>query len=201
MGWVKDRFDTVKAVFGPRASLAAVATGVFGLGGSLILRYRGEDMSGWLDWIPALLGLMGALIIACLRLAQYATEIRLKLRGVTDLENGLDLLSKYFDEANNSIFNGNLSSDEEYQQWIERWTAWQEKVEAHLESNFGLRERNMFRNRVLFNVVPLRDSFGGPQGAHNFNRSILAAQLKSIRKTILRHSDRAAAIRAATAKS
>jgi len=59
-------------------------------------------------------------------------------------------------------FNGKVSSDVEYGQWKERWTAWQKKVEQHLESKFGLRERNMFRNRVLFKVVQLPDRFGSP---------------------------------------
>jgi hypothetical protein len=201
MDWAKDRLRTIKDVFGPRASLAAVATAVFGLGGTLVLRYRGQDMSGWLDWIPAIFGFVGVLAIACWRLMDYATRLRLELRGVTDLENDLDVLSKYFDEANNAIFNGAVSSDEEYGLWKEKWIAWQERVEAHLESKFGLRERNIFRNRVLFKMVALPDSFGGLNGKHNFDRSILAAQLKSIRKIIIRHSDRALAIRISSRKS
>jgi hypothetical protein len=39
---------------------------------------------------------------------------------------------------------------------------WQEKVEQHLEGTLGLRERNLFKNIVLFQQVSIPHDFSAP---------------------------------------
>jgi hypothetical protein len=51
-----------------------------------------------------------------------------------------------------------------------------------------LRERNLFRNIVLFQPVPIPHNFSAP---HNFDLNILYRQLETIRDVIIRHSERA----------
>lgn len=71
-----------------------------------------------------------------------------------------------------------------------RWVGFHPGAEVHLQENFGLRERNMFRNVVL---KPIHGSFNED---HNRKRSLVAQQLEKIRDTIIRYSDLAAKRRA-----
>ena len=89
-----------------------------------------------------------------------------------------------------------MTGDAKYREWDARRDAWQEKVQEHLQSSFGLRERNLFRNLVL--VQPL-DLPGSYNAAHNRERSVVAQQLESLRATIVRYSDLAAKRRAESA--
>ena len=100
----------------------------------------------------------------------------------------MDTLSKYFDEANNQIFNVPIKSETEYGAWKVQWRQWHEKVEQHLAGTLGLRERNLFKNIVLFQQVFIPHSFSAP---HNFDLNILYRQLETIRDVIIRHSERA----------
>ena len=83
-----------------------------------------------------------------------------------------------------------MKSDAQYKKWETRRAAWQQAVQDHLQENFGLRERNMFRNVVL---KPIHGSFNED---HNRKRSLVAQQLEKIRDTIIRYSDLAAKRRA-----
>ena len=71
--------------------------------------------------------------------------------------------------------------------------AWYEKVQEHLQENFGLRERNMFRNVVLIKPLTLAGSYNDE---HNHKRSLIVQQLEKIRDAIIRYSDLAAKRRA-----
>lgn len=66
-------------------------------------------------------------------------------------------------------------------------------MQDHLQENFGLRERNLFRNVVLIQPLSIDRSFN--QG-HNRKRSLVAQQLEKIGDTIIRYSDLAAKRRA-----
>ena len=55
------------------------------------------------------------------------------------------------------------------------------KVEQHLEGTLGLRERNLFKNIVLFPQVSIPHNFSAP---HNFDLNILYRQLETIRDVI-----------------
>jgi hypothetical protein len=85
--------------------------------------------------------------------------------------------------------NGVVTGDAKYREWDARRDAWQEEVQEHLQSSFGLRERNLFRNPAL--VQPL-DLPGSYNAAHNRERCVVAQQLDSLRATIVRDSDLAA---------
>ena len=116
--------------------------------------------------------------------------------AIENIEQALDVLSADFDEGNANIFNGVVTTDNQYRDWDTLRKAWQEKIEKHLQSSFGLRERNLFRNLVL--VQPL-DLSGSYNAAHNRERCVVAQQLESLRATIVRYSDLAAKRRAESA--
>jgi hypothetical protein len=73
--------------------------------------------------------------------------------------------------------------------------AWYEKVQAHLQENFGLREWNMFRNVVLIQPLIITGSYNAE---HNYKRSLIVQQLEKIRDAIIRYSDLAAKRRSDT---
>jgi len=106
---------------------------------------------------------------------QIVEKERDKLKEIRDFETALDELSKKFDYGNNYVFNANPWSDSE-------WDKWSKDVEQFLEEKFGLRERNLFKNTVLFKELSFAD--------HHRKRSIVAWQLQSLRETIVRYSDR-----------
>ncbi|MGV1013909.1 MAG: hypothetical protein ACOYB4_02960 [Methyloceanibacter sp.] len=66
-------------------------------------------------------------------------------------------------------------------------------MQEHLQDNFGLRERNMFRNVVLLQPHVIQGSYNDE---HNRKRALTAQQLEKIRDTIIRYSDLAAKRRA-----
>jgi hypothetical protein len=79
-------------------------------------------------------------------LLDYATKIRAEMGAFENIEQALDALSADFGEGNAKIFNGMLNSDAQCRDWDARRKAWQDKVQEHLQSGLGLRERNLFRN-------------------------------------------------------
>jgi hypothetical protein len=76
----------------------------------------------------------------------------------------------------------------DYGAWRVHWQQWYERVEQHLQSTLGLRERNIFSNIVLMQALPLPQAF---DAAHNHDLNILYRQLETIRDIITRHSERA----------
>jgi hypothetical protein len=121
-------------------------------------------------------------------MVEYAVNLRRQLRGAVDLEKALDTLSEYFDEGNNQIFNSPVTSQIDYGAWGLRWKQWYEKIEGHLQSKLGLRERNLFRNIVLFQPKALPHAF---DPSHNHDLNVLYRQLETIRDIVTRHSERA----------
>ena len=111
-----------------------------------------------------------------------------QLRDIRDYKTAIDALSVLFDEGNNKIFNGYTVTNEiQYGSWHTTREGWAARVEAHLEESFGLSERNLFKNIVLFYQIK---ELGGISDEHNKERSILAHQLQTIREIIVRHSEK-----------
>ena len=125
-------------------------------------------------------------------LLDYAACSRSELKGIVNIEEALDGLSTYFDEGT-QIFDTAITNDGQFRDWDARRTAWQENVQKHLQENFGLRERNMFRNVVLIQPLTIR---GSHNDEHNHHRALIAHQLEKIRDAIIRYSDLAAKRRA-----
>ena len=96
-----------------------------------------------------------------------AAGSRSELRGIVNVEEALDGLSTYFDEGT-QIFDAAITNDSQYRDLDARRAAWHEKVQEHLQENFGLRDK----------------------------RSLIAQQLEKIRDAIIRYSDLAAKRRA-----
>jgi hypothetical protein len=154
------------------------------------------DADGPFAYLPFAAGISIAAIMIIWWLLDYATKIRAEMGAIENIEQALNALSADFDEGNAKIFNGVVTGDAKYREWDARRDAWQEKVQEHLQSSFGLRERNLFRNLVL--VQPL-DLPGSYNAAHNRERCVVAQQLESLRATIVRYSDLAAKRRAESA--
>ena len=113
---------------------------------------------------------------------QNLQEERDRLQEIKDYETALDELSKKFDHGNNKILNAAIQSDVEFGKWKAEWEIWGNEVQDFLETHLGLRERNLFKNVVLFEQIPFAD--------HAKERSIVARQLEMLRDTIVRYSDR-----------
>ena len=77
-------------------------------------------------------------------------------------------------------------------------TSGTKKSENHLQSKLGLRERNLFRNIVLYQPVTIPHKFSAP---HNLDLNFLYRQLETIRDTVIRHSERQWRIRGLKQKS
>jgi hypothetical protein len=103
-----------------------------------------------------------------------------------DIERALDELSSYFDEGNSQVFSATVESDANFEDWQLRRADWHEKVQRYLQVNFGLRERNLFRNVILIQSVQIPGSYNDQ---HNHERCLLIQQLEMIRETIIRYSD------------
>jgi hypothetical protein len=207
MGWIKDQTRTLRELGRSERLWLAAAASAAGACVSLLWASLGPDVSDWPKYLPAI-GLAAlAAILLFVWLLSGATKLHKKLVGVTNLEQALDTLSTYFNDANQNLFNRRIHNDTEYGTWRADWKRWQKEVEDYLERNLGLRERNIFRNIVLFEEKWIKGSYIDSQqtnehgvteikSRHNFDRNILYRQLESIRATIIRHSDRAAKWRA-----
>lgn len=154
------------------------------------------DANGPFAFAPFIAGVAIAAIMIIWWLLDYATGIRAEMGAIENIEQALDELSKDFDQGNAEIFNGLVRSDADYRDWDARRNAWHERVQEHLRTSFGLREKNLFRNLVL--VQPL-DIQGSYNTAHNHMRCMVAQQLESLKGTIVRYSDLAAKRRADSA--
>jgi hypothetical protein len=187
MGWAKERWTAFSEGVGARRfAVGAIFAAVVAAADHIksALRHPGMIFN-FPSWT---LGVFVLAIIVSWWLLEYAVKLRRQLKGAADLEAALDTLSKYFDEANNQIFNAPIKSETEYGAWKVQWRQWHEKVEQHLEGTLGLRERNLFKNIVLFPQVSIPHNFSAP---HNFDLNILYRQLETIRDVIIRHSERA----------
>lgn len=196
MASIKELAGTASAAMGHRRyALGSAGSFVAGIAGTAIIML-GWPMTGGLQYVPALLGTAVAALLIIWWLLDYGATLRARVRGIENLEAALDELSTYFDEANAKIFNGRVTSDVELGQWQAQWHGWCDKVEKYLETKFGLRERNIFRNLVLVKPLQIPDSFNAQ---HNHQRCMVAQQLEKIREIIIRYSDLAAKRRAESA--
>jgi hypothetical protein len=187
MGWLGERWSAFKDGVGPGrvglvASVSAIAAGLVNIANVV---HEPELLPVPIPWIVAF-------AFVCLSVAwsmiEYTVGLRRQLKGAVDLEEALDKLSEYFDEGNNQIFNARVTSQSDYGGWRVLWQQWYKKVEDHLQSKLGLRERNLFRNIVLFQSVAIPQAFD-PSHRHDLN--VLYRQLETIRDIVVRHSERA----------
>ena len=150
------------------------------------------DPDGPFAYLPFAIGVAVAASLILWWLLDYAACSRSELRGIVNVEKALDGLSTYFDEGT-QLFDASITDDSQYADWDARRLAWYETVQEHLQENFGLRERNMFRNVVLIKPLTLAGSYNDE---HNHKRSLIVQQLEKIRDAIIRYSDLAAKRRA-----
>jgi hypothetical protein len=150
------------------------------------------DPEGPLAYLPFSIGVVVATTLILWWLLDYAADNRSEQRGIAEIEEALDVLSIYFDEGT-QIFNGAITNDCQYADWDIRRSAWCEKVQKHLRENFGLCERNIFRNVVLGQSLSVPGSYNDE---HNHKRALIVHQLEKIRDAIIRYSDLAAKRRA-----
>lgn len=160
MASLKAHSESFAAAVGPRRYvLPSMVVGI-----AAVVNYAAPRLGGLIDangpfaYLPLAIGLAIAALLIIYWLLTYASELRAKLKGITEIEKALDDLSTHFDEGNNEIFNAFVASDEQFFEWDTRWKTWQKIVEEHLESNFGLRERNIFRNLVLVEPYNIQGS-------------------------------------------
>jgi hypothetical protein len=151
------------------------------------------DADGPFAYLPfaVAVAIAGAMIMWWL--LDYAASGRAELRSIVDTERALDELSAYFDEGSSQVFNAVVETDADFEEWQRRRAEWYEKVQQYLQVNFGLRERNIFRNVILTQSMQLPGSYNDQ---HNHGRCLLIQQLETIRETIIRYSDLAAKRRA-----
>jgi hypothetical protein len=191
MASLKDLTATFSTAVGPRRyilpSLAIAIGTLLDVGmlkfGILI------DSDGPFAFAPFIAGVSIAALMIIWWLLDYATTIRSEMGAIENIEQALDALSADFDKGNTKIFNGSVTNEAQHKEWQARWKAWEEKVQSDLETGFGLRERNLFRNLVLIQPLELKGSYNP---AHNVERCVVAQQLESLKATIVRYSDLAA---------
>lgn len=193
MAKFRDITSTFTSAVGPRRYVLpslALATGAFI--DFFMLRYGLIDADSPYAFVPFMLGVLVAGILVIWWLLDYAAEGRSELRGVVCIEEALDTLSTNFDEGQ-ELFEAAVKSPADFKKWEARRAAWQQAVQDHLQENFGLRERNLFRNVVLLQPPAIDGSLNDE---HNRKRALVAQQLEKIRDTIIRYSDLAAKRRA-----
>src|SRR5260221_167718 len=117
MGWVRDRFLAFNDGVGPkRFTIGAIFSAAVGVAAYIQAALPGSGIS---PGFPFSL-IFGLLVLAgCIAwwLLDYAVKLRRQLKGAVDLEQALDLLSQYFDEGNNKIFNKRVASEADYGAW------------------------------------------------------------------------------------
>lgn len=118
-------------------------------------------------------------IILWLLVGLFAVAMRLE--RVQGRQRAFDVLSDYLWSGNTDIFNREVKSDEEFERWRTDWEAWQQRVERHIDANFGRIERDAFRNLVL---MPAVDIMGSYNALHNRQRTMLMQQLSKIRSMV-----------------
>ena len=176
-----------------RYLLPSMAIALGALIDALMLRFGVLiDPKGPFAYLPFTIGVAVAALLILWWLLDHAAGSTSELRGVVNMEKALDDLSIYFDEGT-QIFDAAITKDSEYADWDARRSAWCEKVQEHLQENFGLRERNMFRNGVIVQPPSIHGSYNEE---HNYKRSLIVQQLEKIRDAIIRYSDLAAKRRA-----
>lgn len=149
--------------------------------------------------LPVLLfviGVFGSLIMAFHDVRKERDAVKTQrddLQNLRSYEAELDKLSTFLDEGNNKLLNANVTNEAELQAWQANWNEWHQRASGYLEKNFGLRERNLFKNIVLVLPRKIDGSYAvkADDNRHNHSRCILVQELESLRGTIVRHSERA----------
>lgn len=98
------------------------------------------DANGPFAYLPFTIGVAVAASLILWWLLDCAAGSRSELRGIVNVEEALDGLSTYFDEGT-QIFDAAITNDSQYRDWDARRAAWHEKVQEHLQENFGLRDK------------------------------------------------------------
>lgn len=193
MATFKELTTTFSTAVGPRRYI--LPSLVLAIGAFLdffLIRYGLLDAESPFAFLPFVLGVILAGVLVLWWLLDYAADSRSELKDIMNIEEALDGLSTYFDEGT-QIFDAAVTGDAQLHEWDTRRRAWQQAVQEHLQENFGLRERNMFRNVVLLQPHVIQ---GSHNDEHNRKRALTAQQLEKIRDTIIRYSDLAAKRRA-----
>ena len=119
MAGLRENLSTFRAVAeGPGFWGGIVSALVLGLGG-FILFWLAEPNEGfslpvpW-EWVPVILSTAFIAAIYYIGTVNYASNKRLQLRGVINLEGVLDRLSDYLEEGNSCILNAVVTSPQEY---------------------------------------------------------------------------------------
>lgn len=191
MAKLKDLTATFSTAIGPRRYILpslAVAIGTLLDVGMLKFGIL-LDADGPFAFAPFIAGVAIAALMIIWWLLDYATKIRFEMGVIENIEEALDALSADFDEGNAKIFNGLVKGEADLREWDAQRKAWHQKVQGHLESSFGLREKNLFRNLVLVQPLQIQGSYNE---VHNLKRCMVAQQLESLKATIVRYSDLAA---------
>lgn len=191
MAKLKDLTATFSTAIGPRRYILpslAVAIGTLLDVGMLKFGIL-LDADGPFAFAPFIAGVAIAALMIIWWLLDYATKIRFEMGVIENTEEALDALSADFDEGNAKIFNGLVKDEADLREWDAQRKAWHQKVQGHLESSFGLREKNLFRNLVLVQPLQIQGSYNE---VHNLKRCMVAQQLESLKATIVRYSDLAA---------
>jgi hypothetical protein len=136
-------------------------------------------------WLPVA-GLAVSIIWALFVALHALRKQRDAQRMVGDYEASIDRLGEAFDSGT-ALLNRPISSEVELGQWISHWNMWRGNVEAQLIAEFGQRERYLFRNSVLYDLV-----LDGINAQHAELRNQLVRKLEMLRETITRHCNQAA---------
>ena len=129
MAGLRENLSTFRAVAeGPGFWAGMVSAIVLGVGGFILLWLAepNEDFSllvPW-EWVPVILSTAFVAVIYYIGTVNYASDKRLQLRGVTNLEGVLDRLSEYLEEGNTCILNAVVTNPQEYAAWYENYRAW-----------------------------------------------------------------------------
>jgi len=197
MANLRENLSTFRAVSeGPSFWAGLISAVILGVGGLFLLWLAAPEgsLSLQVPWqlVPVIVSTAIVAVIYYIATVNYASDKRLELRGVTDVEGVLDRLSEHLEEGNSRILNGIVANPQEYADWQENYREWMKTVEDYLEKHFGLREKLTFRHIVVVEYK-LGDGFT-PE--HRHYRNIVVWKLLTLKEIILRHSERVAKLRA-----
>ena len=178
MANLRENLSTFRAE-GPSFWAGLISAVILGVSGLILLWLAVPEGSFSLrvPWqlVPVVLSTVIIAVIYYLGTVNYASNKRLELRGVTNLEGILDRLSEYLEEGNSGIVNATPTNPQEYAACMD---------EDRFEKHFGVREKLMFRHIVL-----LKHELGdGYTPEHIHHRNILAWKLLTLKEIILRYS-------------
>lgn len=136
-------------------------------------------------WLPA--AVLGVALLWAQFVALHALrKQRDALKKVGDIELALNILGMHFDEGT-QLLNARVNDGTEFTSWVTLWDRWRGNVEDTLGENFGMHERMLFHNSVLFE----QHGLDGYNEIHKSFREQLVRKLELLRITITRYGDHA----------